>query len=305
MRALSKYTLMAICIIAYACCAGQSAPPMAQYPSPMKEEVRKHDRITFDITTGTVITLDSILSKPVTVYVPKKLQQTSSADLLIHFHGLPYVVAYAAEQYKGNVVAAVINLGSGSGVYANEFKNAALLEQLERAIVTALSKHYGHLFQRQRLLLSGFSAGYGAIRSILQEERLFNKVHAVLLLDGLHASYIPERKVLAEGGTIDSISLRPFVQFAAEAANLHSGKKFLFTHSEIFPGTFVSTTEAANYLLRQLHIEIRPVLKWGPGGMQQISEASKGNCTVMGFAGNSAPDHVDHFHNLYYFLNRL
>ncbi|MCH5715435.1 hypothetical protein [Niabella hibiscisoli] len=104
---------------------------------------------------------------------------------------------------------------------------------------------------------------------------------------------------------IDSVSLEPFIQFGREATHKSSGKKFLFTHSEIFPGTFSSTTETADYLLRVLAIKTNAVLKQGPLGMQQISEASKGHFSILGFAGNTAPDHIDHFHALYYFLRKL
>src|SRR5690606_38015839 len=94
-----------------------------------------------------------------------------------------------------------------------------------------------------------------------------------------------------------------FVEFAKQASA--GRKRFLITHSEIFPGTFASTTETANYLLGALGIKRRPVLKWGPVGMQQTSEAKKGRLLVKGFAGNSAPDHVDHFHGMYIFLREL
>jgi hypothetical protein len=79
----------------------------------------------------------------------------------------------------------------------------------------------------------------------------------------------------------------------------------LITHSEIFPGTFASTTETANYLLEKVGLPRRPVLKWGPLGMQQTSEAGNGRLRVLGFAGNSGPDHIDHFHAMYGFLRRL
>jgi hypothetical protein len=32
--------------------------------------------------------------------------------------------------------------------------------------------------------------------------------------------------------------------------------------------------------------------------MQQLSEAKNGQFRLLGFAGNSAPDHVDHLHAL-------
>ncbi|ANH84144.1 hypothetical protein A8C56_22435 [Niabella ginsenosidivorans] len=283
----------------------QTTPLLSQYPSPMEESVRRHERVVFDTAKGISFTLNNLLPKPVQVYLPQHLKHSGSAGLLIHFHGNAGIVAYAAEKYKGDLIAVTVNLGTGSGVYAVAFKNDSLLQKLEKAVWDAVARKLGKPLQKGRLILSGFSAGYGAVRSILSSPVYFNRVAAVLLLDGLHTSYIPERKVLAEGGALDTAGLEPFLNFAREAMNPSTGKKFLFTHSEIFPGTFASTTETAAYLLNRLQVKATPVLKWGPGGMQQISEAGKGNFKVFGFAGNSAPDHIDHFSGLYYFLNRL
>ena len=69
-------------------------------------------------------------------------------------------------------------------------------------------------------------------------------------------------------------------------------------HTEIFPGTYAGTTETADYLLEQLQLRRTAVLKWGPMGTQQLSEASQGRFLLEGYAGNSAPDHVDQLHSL-------
>ncbi|WP_018630503.1 hypothetical protein [Niabella aurantiaca] len=276
-----------------------------QYPSPMQETVRLHERISFDEHRGIAYTLDSLLTKPVEVYIPERLKKARWADLLIHFHGVSYVTASAAENSKTNLIAVSVNLGSGSAAYSRPFQNDTVFKRLVTAVWNSVREHLGNGMQQRRIILSGFSAGYGAIRSILSDSADFKVVNTVLLLDGLHASYIPERKVLAQGGLIDTVSLAPFLAFARLAAEPATGRRMLFTHSEIFPGTFVSTTETAGYLLRQLGLKARPVLKKGPVGMQQISEAGQGNFQVLGFAGNSAPDHVDHFHGLPFFLRRL
>jgi hypothetical protein len=39
--------------------------------------------------------------------------------------------------------------------------------------------------------------------------------------------------------------------------------------------------------------------------MQQLSEARKGHFAILGFAGNSAPDHIDHAHGMPVFLRML
>jgi hypothetical protein len=82
-------------------------------------------------------------------------------------------------------------------------------------------------------------------------------------------------------------------------------KRFLLTHSEIFPGTYASTTETADFLLKQLGVKRRAILKWGPTGLQQLSEAKRGKFLLMGYAGNSAPDHVDQLHSLPAWLKLL
>ncbi|MCD2424025.1 hypothetical protein LQ567_14700 [Niabella pedocola] len=299
-----KYLSVWIVLFAQAV-AAQSVKLPDQYPSPMQETVRKHERIAFEMQQGITCTLDSILAKPVLVYIPRRLKKAAEADLLIHFHGMGYVPAYAAEKSKTNLVAVSVNLGSGSGAYARPFQNDTVFKKLVMAVWRSVQEQLGNQIRQRRIILSGFSAGYGAIRSILSGADGFEAVNAVLLLDGLHASYIPERKVLAEGGQIDTAGLAPFLAFARQAVLPITGKKMLFTHSEIFPGTFVSTTEAAGYLLQQLQLKAIPVLKKGPVGMQQISEAGSGHFKVLGFAGNSAPDHVDHFHGLPFFLGWL
>ena len=82
-----------------------------------------------------------------------------------------------------------------------------------------------------------------------------------------------------------------------------AGKKILLLlHTEIFPGTFASTTETADWLLGVLGLRRKPVLEWGPMGTQQLSEVRKGGFHLAGFAGNSAPDHVDLLHSLPDFL---
>jgi len=153
------------------------------------------------------------------------------------------------------------------------------------------------------ITLTGFSAGHGAIRAILLEARHFDAVDAILLLDGMHTSYVPEGKVLADSGAIDTTNLAAFARFARAATR--GEKRFLVTHSEIFPGTFASTTETADWIIRALDLKRKPVLNWGPRGLQQLSEVHVGHFEVMGFAGNSAPDHVDHLHAMPELLRRL
>ena len=279
--------------------------PAAQNPSPMIEKTRAHERVSQQKYPGLEFKIVELLPKAVEVFIPQKRRDAKTFDLLLHFHGAGFIVQYAATKHRKALVAAAINLGGGSGVYNNAFEDSIKFPALIAALQDNLEEKLARPVTLRKIILSGFSAGYGAIRKIISTPQNFAAVDAILLLDGIHASYIPERRVLAEGGQIDSSGVAAFIRFAAEAARKNSNKKFLLTHSEIFPGTFVSTTDATDFILQKLAIARRPVLKWGPLGMQQLSTARQHHFAVLGFAGNTAPDHVDHLHALDYFLKVL
>ena len=272
-----------------------------QHPSPMTENVRKHQRINKIDYPGISFSVKDIFPKEFEIYIPEDNLKADTLDLLIHFHGSAGIVKYAADKYNGKIAAAAVNLGAGSSVYSKPFLDQKKFEEFLDVVEDSLQRKLNKKIFFDTIYLSGFSAGYGAVREILRNEKYFKLINNVLLLDGIHASYIPEGVNLYDGGKIDSTDLDSFLKFAEAAAN-SSSKKFLIAHSEIYPGTYVSTTEAADYLLRQLNIKRKAVLKWGPLGMQQISQAEKGKFYVLGFAGNTAPDHIDHLHALYYFL---
>ncbi|MGH2643060.1 MAG: hypothetical protein ACRDE2_03865 [Chitinophagaceae bacterium] len=280
--------------------------PLPQYPSPMQENVRTHIRLHFNPDgQGISFEINNLFDKPVHVFIPAKSINAKKLDLLIHFHGNSAIVDYSATKYHGHLIAVSITLGAGSSVYSNAFNPPDQFQKLIDSVQSVASRQLHHSFRIHRIIISGFSAGYGAVRKILSNQNDVSLIDDVLLLDGLHANYIPERTPLADGGIIDSSQYDGFLKFCHLAIQKKSSKRFLFTHSEIFPGTFASTTESADFLLQALHIKAYPVLKWGTGGMQQISEVRKNHLEIMGFAGNSAPDHIDHLEGLWYFLNRL
>ncbi len=261
----------------------------------MVENTRAHQRIAKRALAGRVLTIPGILPKNVEVLVTPVAERTKQADLVIHFLGGSFLAMQAAEDLQMPLVVAVVNLGAGSSVYGAPFRDPATFTKLLAAIDDATG------IRTSRRFLIGFSAGYGAVRAILGNH--YDEIAGVMLLDGMHTSYIPEGKPVAAGGVLDESGLEVFRRFAADAV---AGKKeFLITHSEIFPGTFASTTETTDFLIHSLGLKRTPVVEWGPLGMQQLSETKSGSFTVLGFAGNAAPDHLDHLHALGHFLPTL
>ena len=284
---------LALALLSAAGCARTLAPaPASQNPSPMVETTRTHERLVQFEPAGIRRSFAGPLARPVQVWIPASAE-ANGIDLVIHFMGAAWLPEVAVSRLP-NSAAAVVNLGAGSGVYDRAFTDPAAFDSLLAGITREVSAGLGRGVRFRHLTLSAFSAGHGAVRAILRDSARFARVDAVLLLEGMHTSYVPEGTVLEKGGTLDRRNLDAFIRFAQAA--MRGEKRFVVTHTEIFPGTFASTTETADYLLHALGLRRTPVLKWGPRGIQQLSEVNAGGFHLLGFSGNSAPDHIDQFH---------
>jgi hypothetical protein len=287
-------------------------PQTQQSPSPMVDHTRPHPRITQTETPGRRVDLKSL--KGAKLFIGPGVNPNRPVPLLIHFHGASWLVEQHVARYLPRAVLITVNLGAGSSAYRRSFEQADLFQNVLSEAAETLGVKRGWA----SITLSGFSAGYGAVREILRRPEYFALVNNVLLLDGMHASYSPEGKLLADGGTIQASDVDVFVNFARAAVagsktvvgsktlagirTITSGgavagrKTFVVTHSEIFPGAYASTTECADYLLSQLSLKRNPRLANAPMGMQQLSAVDAGGFHLRGYAGNSAPDHIDFLH---------
>jgi hypothetical protein len=283
--------------------AQPAPPPTPQNPSPMVELTRAHERLDTVPPLGRRFVIDGVLPRPIELFVPLRARDSGRPRVLVHFHGSSLVANHAVASADSSWVVATVNVGVGGGAYEQTFADSAVFGRLTAAITARLADSVGLGASDLPVYLSGFSAGYGAVRAIISQPANRRRLAGVLLLDGLHTGYLPPQQVLALGGRLDSARLAPFVELGRDA--IAGRLRLVITHSEIFPGTFASTTETTDYLLQTLGMRRTPVVAWGPVGMQQLSLAERGRFTIVGFAGNSAPDHVDHLHALPAFLRLM
>jgi len=252
----------------------------AQNPSPMVEHTRAHARLTEESPPGRREKLDLG-----TLFVPSDF--ASGGILFVFFHGGTWLPEVAAA--RNGMAVVTVQAGSGSGTYSRLFENAERFPALIKEAEAKSGLRFG------RVLLGGWSAGCGAIRQILRSPTSYESVAGALLIDGIHTDYADGKPGPLES-KLGTENLDIWVQLGRDA--IAGKKRAVITHSEIFPGTFASTTETADYLVKQLGLTRTAVLKWGPMGTQQLSEVKSGGLQMMGFAGNSAPDHVDQLHSL-------
>jgi hypothetical protein len=266
-----------------------AAGQQPQNPSPMVEHRRAHRRLIQENPPGRREALERG-----TLFLPAKLKLKGSVPLLVFFHGGTWLAEVAAARAHTAVLS--IQIGAGSGMYVQAFTDPQrFLRLVEQAEAKAGVKF-------APITLGGWSAGCGAIRQILKSPESYARVDRVLAIDGIHTGYLG-----GAPGPLDSAleteNLEIWLKLARDA--VAGGKVLVITHSEVFPGTYASTTETADWLLGQLGLPSKPTAKWGPMGMQQLSEARKGRFLLLGFAGNSAPDHVDQLHSLPDFLRQV
>ena len=258
---------------------GAARAQQPQNPSPMVEHTRAHPRLKEETIAGRREKLDLG-----TLFLPARCH---SRAILFFFHGGTWLPEVAAARNKVAVVS--VQAGEGSAVYSRLFDDPRRFLRLLAEAETKAGVKFN------RVMLGGWSAGCGAVRQILKTPESYARVDAALLIDGMHTDYVDGKPGPLES-ELDPGNLAIWLPLARDA--MAGRKRLIVTHSEIFPGTYASTTETADYLLAQLGLKRRAVLKWGPMGTQQLSATRAGRFLMVGYAGNSAPDHVDQLHSL-------
>jgi len=254
---------------------------LAAYAGDVEPGTRAHPRLKPESPPGRRLQLSLG-----TLFLPAQLNGRERIPLLVHFHGDTWLPEVAARD--SGVAAISIYVGEGSGTYARAFADprrfGALIREAEAKADVSFAT----------IALTAWSAGYGGVREILAVPEYYQRVDSVLLIDGLHAGY--RGTPGAPGTDLEPEHLAIFAQFARDA--VAGNKRMIITHSEIFPGAFASTTESADCLINLLGLRRRSMVRPGPMGTQQLTEASAGRFLVLGYAGDAAPDHVDQLHAL-------
>jgi hypothetical protein len=252
---------------------------------PAQQVGETHVRIEQTEVPGRRIELNSL--KGAVLFVAPEAETQERLPLIIHFHGAPWLMQFHIAKVLPRAALITVQLGSGSSVYGRPFADTPLFK-------TLLDEARSHLQLKHEwssITLTGFSAGYGAIRAILRNDDYAARIDNVLLLDGIHASYSPEgTPPMIKGSDLDS-----FVEFARLA--VAGKKKFVIAHSAIFPAAYASTTECTNFVIAALGLDRRLAYARTRTGMQQMSFVDARGFRVRGYAGSTAPDHVDFLHS--------
>ncbi|HEB53731.1 MAG TPA: hypothetical protein ENI87_10815 [bacterium] len=256
-----------------ASCAGRTPPPPRPAPS-LATLARR--------AVGVRIALpDAELFVPAGYRPPA----TGGVPLAIHFQG---GVRIAEENFvrmgrQGVLIAST--LAGRSGAFARPYKDPNAFRHLLAAGERELSRHFGRELEFDDLLITSFSAGYGAVRELLKQPEFFARIEALVMADSVYASVVADdvRAPLAE-------QMVDFLRFAQAAAR--GDKTFVLTHSAIATD-YASTAECADLILAAVAGRRQPSSAFTARGVPIASEFHCRGMHVYAFAEADAGIHID------------
>jgi hypothetical protein len=232
-----------------------------------------------------------------------------SYDLVIHFHGNRHIVEESLAYAGIDAALAIVNLGVRSTPYRDAFRVPNAFESLLAEIQAAMKQKGVPSPRLARLALTSWSAGYGAIESILEHRKSpdtdADPLDALIILDGIHTVFVdndPRRLVVRD--------IEAFTRVAQAAA--HGDIFVSMTHSQIDPIEYCSAKRAQVYILDQLetpatmatalrtpqHLQLASAKKVVYEGREKrmvpTMEARIGELRVQGFQGVTAEHHTAH-----------
>ena len=202
-------------------------------------------------------------------------------DLLAHFHGAEPIRKLVTPLGLG-IVIATFDIGTLSGGYDRAFATPGLFDAMLASISREVSVVTNHPAARPRsIILSSWSAGYGAVRRIIAPGR--DDIDAVVLIDSLYAGYAPGAE------TPDPAELAPFAALARSAAR--GGPLLVITHSSVATTGYASTVDTASFLLRDVGLDETLMSPPEADAFGLIRAQDRNHFFVRGYAGRDAAAH--------------
>lgn len=231
-------------------------------------------------------------------YVHRPLDAT---DILVHFHGDPQTVWNNAAYAKLDAVVVTVNLGAGSSSYQTPYAaDTNLFNTLLTEARTTLRNQpdFADNLVFDKLAVSSFSAGYGAVREILKSSTYYNDIDGMVLADTLYASFTST----SDHTPLDS-QMTGFRSFAAAAKN--GTKTLTMSHSQVLTYTYCNTAETADDIMASISVTPSTYNVTGLGNLQFYRHAQAGEFEMFGATGDDATAHSKHLQNMGQFLDDL
>jgi hypothetical protein len=233
------------------------------------------------------------------LFIPSTYQPRGNvSDVLVHFHGDPQTYWNNAKYANLNTMIVTVNYSGLSSAYSTPFSNASLFQTVVDEALTKARQQSDipDTLQWDKLAVSSFSAGYGAVREILESSTYRNDIDMLLAADSLYAT------TAGDGTPLDS-QMVDYKTFADLAKN--SSKTFLYSHSQVPTFTYETTGECGDELMQYLGISASAYNASGLGTLNFYRYAQTGNFRLWGALGTDGDSHLEHLRYIGEFLEEL
>jgi hypothetical protein len=220
------------------------------------------------------------------LFVPEAWK-SSEQSLTVHFHTAEWFVIQEHLRRGARHPLATFYLGEGSTIYRRAFEDPGRFGR-----VLDLIEHEISLAPR-RVEVSSFSAGYGAVREILKQPGYVDRIGTLILGDSMYAAL--------ETNSATRQPLREHIEvwLPLARAAMKREKTFVFTYSAVPTGTYASSSECAQALLKALGLSDTSVRAGSiPAALDKdfplLWRADAGNLHIWGYGGTNAQAHMTH-----------
>ncbi|MCB9917511.1 MAG: hypothetical protein H6832_03820 [Planctomycetes bacterium] len=205
--------------------------------------------------------------------------------LSIHFQGGTTIAEENfARMNRGGVLIAS-TLAGRSSAFSKPYQNAAAFRELLLAGERELTARVGQAVRFDPILITFFSAGYGAVRELLREPEFFDRIDALVSADSIYANVVDDDvRAPAIHQMID------FIRFAQAAAR--GEKTFVVAHG-MYQTDYASTSECADLLLASVAGTREPSARFTVRGIPIASEFHQRGFHLYTFDEAGAGIHVD------------
>ncbi|HCE00882.1 MAG TPA: hypothetical protein DER07_07545 [Armatimonadetes bacterium] len=231
------------------------------------------------------------------LYLPSAWNPGRDVELTINFHSVGWHAAqeHAARGIRGPLLQ--VSAGVGSRAYEALFADGRTADRWFEPVLQELRRRGAPSDARIVALdVSSFSAGYGAVRLMAKDPRVFPLLRRVVLADSLYGDLDPSKPGRVPAAEDVDVWL-PLAQAA-----MRREKTFLITVSEV-PTDYASSWECAAAIARAVGGELRPV---EPGSCSATLDREhplkarfdSGFLHIWGYGGADGPAHMSHVHHL-------
>tara|TARA_R110002096_G_scaffold33110_10_gene95823 strand:- start:1681 stop:2583 length:903 start_codon:yes stop_codon:yes gene_type:complete len=210
---------------------------------------------------------------------------TGNVPLYLHFQGGVTIAEenFARMQRPGVLIASTIQ--GRSSAFSRPYANPAAFRSLLESAEHRLSTQFERELRFDPIVITFFSAGYGAVRELLKEPEFFDRIDALVSADSIYASVVhPDvRAPLAE-------HMVDFLRFAQAA--VRGDKTFVLAHG-MYATDYASTSECANLILASVAGRRVASGEFTKRGVPISSAFHQRGMHLYTFDENTAAFHVD------------